>query len=233
MGRVDDVLVRLPQAVTTVVLRPAVGAVRLGGRAVEGVTLATVDAVLGSRAATEVVDRVLDSALVRHALSRALAGPLVEEVSREVVRHRVLERTSETVLSGPAVDAIVERVLAEGVVERAAARVLEGPEFERVAGAAIDSPAMERLVARAIDSRLVDETVARLLENEDLWVLVEEIAQSPAVTDAITHQSLGFADEVADGMRSRSRNADAWLERAARRALRRPPAPLRPEERDP
>jgi hypothetical protein len=54
-------------------------------------------------------------------------------------------------------------------------------------------------------------------------VLVEEIAESPAVTDAITQQGFGFADEVAGGMRARSRNADAWLERAARRALRRPP----------
>ena len=88
---------------------------------------------------------------------------------------------------------------------------------------------MERLVGRAIDSRLVDETVARLLESEELWVVVEEIAQSPAVTDAITRQSMGFADQVADGVRARSRNADAWLERAARRALRRRAAALPPE----
>ena len=105
----------------------------------------------------------------------------------------MLERTTDTVLSGDALDAIVERALEEGVVERAAARVLDGPELERVAIAALESPAMERLVARAIDSRLVDETVARLLESEDLWVVVEEIAQSPAVSDAITRQSMGFA----------------------------------------
>jgi hypothetical protein len=217
---------RLPEAMATVALRPVVGAVRFGGRAVEGATLATVDAVLGSRAATEIADRVVDSALVRHALSRALAGPLVEEIAREIVRHRVLERTTDTVLSGDAVD---ERALEEGIVERAAGRVLDGPELERVVMVALESPAMERIVARAIDSRLVDEAVARLLESEDLWVVVEEIAQSPAVTDAITQQSMGFADQVADGVRTRSRNADAWLERAARRALRRRPAALPPE----
>jgi hypothetical protein len=220
---------RLSQAVTMVALRPVAGAVRFGGRVVEGATLATVDAVLGSRAATEVADRVVDSALVRHALSRALAGPLVEELARDVVRHRVLERTTDTVLSSDSVDAIVERALAEGVVERAAGRLLEGPELERVVIAALESPAMERLVARTIDSRLVDEAVARLLESEELWLVVEEIAQSPAVTDAITQQGMGFADQVADGVRVRSRNADAWLERAARRALRRRPAALPPE----
>jgi hypothetical protein len=220
---------RLPNAMAMVALRPVVGVVRLGGRALEGATLATVDVVLGSRAATEITDRVIDSPLVRHALTRALAGPLVEEVAREVVRHRVLERTSDEVLSGEALDTIVEGVLAEGVVERAAARVLDGPELERVVIAALESPAMERLAGRAIDSRLVDETVARLLESEDLWVVVEEIAQSPAVTDAITRQSMGFADQVADGVRARSRNADAWLERAARRVLRRRAAALPPE----
>jgi hypothetical protein len=66
--------------------------------------------------------------------------------------------------------------------------------------------------------------VDRLLESEDLWLLVEEIARSPAVTEAITQQSMGFADQVADGVRGRSRRADDWLERAARRALRRAPA---------
>jgi hypothetical protein len=50
--------------------------------------------------------------------------------------------------------------------------------------------------------------------------MVEEIAQSPAVTEAIAQQSVGFADQVAGGVRVRSRNADAWLERTARRALR-------------
>jgi hypothetical protein len=223
---------RLPQAMATVALRPVVGAVRFGGRVVEGATLATVDVVLGSRAATEVTNRVIDSALMRHALSRALAGPLVEELSREAVRHRVLERASETVLTAEAVDVIVERVLAEGVVERSAARILEGPELERVMRTALESPAMEGLVAQVMESQLVDETVARLLESEDLWLLVEEIAQSPAVTDAITRQSMSFADQIADGFRERSRGADAWLERAAHRALRRPPPELPPEMRD-
>ena len=68
-----------------------------------------------------------------------------------------------------------------------------------------------------------------MLEGEELWLVVDEIAQSPAVTEAITRQSIGFADQVAGGVRGRSRNADAWLERAARRALRRPPAAPPPD----
>ena len=68
-----------------------------------------------------------------------------------------------------------------------------------------------------IESRLLDQVVTRLLESEELWLLVEEVARSPAVTEAITQQSLGFADQVGDEVRKRSGNADAWLERAARR----------------
>jgi hypothetical protein len=87
---------------------------------------------------------------------------------------------------------------------------------------------MERLIARVLESRLieetvtrlVDETAARLPQSQALWALIDEVAQSPAVTDAIAQQGLGLADEVADEVRDRSRAADAWLERAARRVLR-------------
>ena len=150
------------------------------------------------------------SRLARHAVGRALEGPLVDVIADDLVRYAVVER-------------ILDRLLADGIVEHTVARVLEGPELERVVGAVLDSPAVERLVEQTIESRFADQAVARLLESQELWVLVEEIAESPAVTDAITQQGFGFADEVAGGMRARSRNADAWLERRARRALRRPP----------
>jgi hypothetical protein len=195
-----------------VALRPAVRIARVGGRAAESVTLGTVDLVLESRVAGEVVDRIADSALVQRGVGRALSGPLVEQIGRDLVRYAVLERAAETVLEGDLID-------------RTATRVLDGPELERVVDHALDSPAMERLVRRVIESKLLDEAVARLLESEELWLLVDEIARSPAVTEAITQQSLGFADQVAGGVRSRSRNVDDWLERKARRALRRAPAP--------
>jgi hypothetical protein len=45
------------------------------------------------------------------------------------------------------------------------------------------------------------------------------VARSPAVTEAISHQSAGLADEVARAVRDRSVSADARLERAARRLV--------------
>ena len=160
----------------------AVGSAAL--RPLSGAVLTTLDAVLASRLAGEVVDRVVASPVAERAVSRALAGPLVEQLAQDLVRYAVLERAAETLLDGDAID--------------------------RVADAALESPAMERLVAR-------------ILESDEVWVLVDEIAGSPQVTRAISQQGMGFADQVAGGVRARSRNADAWLERGARRALRRKP----------
>jgi hypothetical protein len=146
-------------------------------------------------------------------------------------------RAFDAVLDSPLTEAAVDRVLASRLAEHVVATVLRGPlidaaiaaaapRAEAIADRAIDSAAAERLVARVIEGRLLDAAVARLLESEDLWILVDEIARSPAVTDAIGHQSIGLADEVTGVVRRRSLRADARLENAARRVLRRArPAP--------
>ena len=54
-----------------------------------------------------------------------------------------------------------------------------------------------------------------------MWLLVDQIARSPAVTEAIAQQSMGLADQVAGEVRLSSQRADAGLERVARRLLRR------------
>jgi hypothetical protein len=177
---------------------------RAVGRRAEDLTLAALDAALASRLGAEVVDRVLTSELAGRAVSRALEGPLVDTVARDVVRF--------------------------AVIERLAGAVLEDPALERVVASALDSAATERVLVRVLESRLVDEAVQRVLAGEELWIVVDEIAQSPAVTEAITRQSVSFADQVGEQLRDRSRNADARLERAARRVLRRSSAsePERP-----
>jgi hypothetical protein len=58
---------------------------------------------------------------------------------------------------------------------------------------------------------------------EELWIVIDEVARSPAVTDAIAHQGVGFAGQVAGELGKRSRRADAHLERLARKLLRRRP----------
>ena len=193
--RLLGVTMRLGGTVGLAAMRPATGAVSAGLRL--------------ERAARDAAARRLGDAALT-ALDAALVSPVAEEAVDRAIASGLVER-------------IVDRLFADGIVERTVDRALGGPELERMVGTVLDSPAVERLIGQTIESRLADQAVARLLDSEELWLLVEEIAESPAVTDAITQQSFGFADQVAGGMRARSRNADAWLERTARRALRRPP----------
>ena len=128
-------------------------------------------------------------------LERLLSEDVIERVLGEIERRGVAQR-------------VVDRVLDDGIAEAIAERVLAGPEVERILATTLEGP-------------LVEEAVSRLLENQAVWVLVDEIARSPSVTEAIAHQGTGFADQVAGRARERSRNADALLERVARRLVRR------------
>jgi hypothetical protein len=137
-------------------------------------------------------------------LERALQLPteLAASVARGAGR-----RLGDLALAG--LDAVLESRVAEEAVDRALASRLA-----------------EHTVDRVFDQeRLIDETVTRLLESEELWVLVDSIAKSPAVTEAIARQSVGFADQVAGEVRARSHRIDMRLEQAARRIARRPPRP--------
>ena len=113
---------------------------------------------------------------------------------------------------------IADRLLEDGLAEQLAQRFLEGPELARMVAltlqseqveaalvSALESAGMERLIGRILESRVIEETVSQLVddtatrlpESKALWALVDEVARSPAVTDAITQQGLGLADDVA------------------------------------
>ncbi|HEY1517021.1 MAG TPA: hypothetical protein VGF91_11420 [Solirubrobacteraceae bacterium] len=127
---------------------------------------------------------------------------------------------------------------------RAVNRVLESDELERVVIVAINSVHIQaafkqalssegaaQLVDSLFDSGFIDRFFERLLASESLWHLIDEIAGSPAVTAAVSQQGLGFADEIGDQVRTRSRKADDWMERAARRLIGRQPSviPVEPD----
>ena len=145
-------------------------------------------------------------------LEAALAAPVTEQAVNLVVDSPLVER---------ALARAVEHLLADGGLERIVVAAMESSGAAELGDRILESPQAERLVARVIESRLLDEAVARLLESKDLWLLVDEVARSPSVTQAISHQSRGFAEEMADVVRDSSHRADARVERAARRLLRR------------
>ena len=119
------------------------------------------------------------------------------------------------------VDSAVRSEVFQEAFDRVLASAFADDFLDRVIARVADSPDVERLVRGMVDSRLVDAVLVQLLESEGLWVLVEEIVQSPTVTNAISQQGVGFANQMAGVMRDRSRTADDRLERLARRFTRR------------
>ena len=185
------------------------GVVRLSGRAVRSTASAAEDAVIA------VLDAAVRSELASRAVRSIVEGPLGDVAARAAVRSGLIER-------------VAGEMLEAGVAEHVADRVLQGPELDRLVARVLEDQATERLVAQVLDSRLLDESVKRVLASEELWLVVDEIARSPAVTSAISQQGMGFADQVVEEVGVRSRRADVWLERAARRMLNRNPSPATP-----
>jgi hypothetical protein len=120
--------------------------------------------------------------------------------------------------------------------ERLLIATLEQPELERLIAAALDSPATDRIVRRVLqspgveravvqvlDSQLLLDSTERALRTEEVQRIVERIAGSREVRDAIVQQSAGLADVVAQETRRRSASADDRVERMARTVLRRNP----------
>jgi hypothetical protein len=131
---------------------------------------------------------------------------LAERATGELLDSGALDRILDRALGSPLPEHVVEELLKGGIAEQVADRILSGPELARI----LESPAMEQFVSRIVAS-------------EQLWLVIEEIARSPVVTEAISHQGAGFAEQVVDDVGDRSRRADAWLERAAHRMLHRSP----------
>jgi hypothetical protein len=150
-------------------------------------------------------DAAADAAgrVVVTAVDRAAGSPRTADVMAVVVRSPLPAR---------AVSDIVDVLLERGVAEQIAERILAGPEIDRLLGALFESPRV---------AELADLLVNRVLESEELWLIVDRVAQSPAVTTVITQQGAGFANQMADEVAERSRRADDRLERRARRLLRR------------
>jgi hypothetical protein len=171
------------------------------------------------RTAVDVLDR---------AIRRALHGEVADVVLRAAIEQGLVERVVEELLAGGVVDHVVERAMRGPELDRLLTQALASPRVEELTAQALDSEAADRLVAQVLESRLLDATVARVLASEELWLVVDEIAQSPAVTEAIGRQGVGFADQVAGEVGERTRRADAVLERVARRLTFRPPRPGAP-----
>jgi hypothetical protein len=118
---------------------------------------------------------------------------------------------------------VVDRLLESGELER----LLGSDRLQAIVAQLVGSEGAAQLVDTFFDSGLFDQFVDRLLSSDGLWRLVDEIAASPSVRAAVSQQGLGFADQVGEAVRVRSRKGDRRLERAADRLMRRHPTESR------
>ncbi len=159
----------------------------------------------------------LDAALL--APGRRLRRRLWDEL-RDALRGALADASDALwarLLSEEVLEGVLSRVEESGIAERVADRVLSDGIAEQVAARALAGPELQRMLATAFEGPLVEEAVAQLLESEAIWILVDEIARSPSVTEAISHQGSGFAEEMAQRLRDRSRRADARVQALAAR----------------
>ena len=189
--------------------RAAVGAALRPGM---HVTLALIDLVVERAERAEIPLRVAE---------RLLADGIAEQVAARLLEGPELERIARLTVESPALHAAVADALDSEGTERLLASMLETEGMQRLVVQVVESRVVEDAV-----TRLIDDAAARLPDSEAMWALIDVIAQSPAVLDAIAQQGAGFADQVAGEVRDRSRTVDERLERIARRLLRRRAGPI-------
>jgi hypothetical protein len=181
----------------------------------------------------------LGSVPVGLAVAVGRLGFELEEQARSAIARRaeqafyeVLDAIVARVMEDRVIDRVFERAEAAGVAQRVADRILEDGIAEQIAERAFSGPELERILAAAFKTALPDELVGELLASEAVWVLVDEIARSPSVTEAIAHQGEGFLDQVAAKARDRSRRADDRVLKLAERLRRRGSRGERPSQGD-
>jgi hypothetical protein len=167
---------------------------------------------LASRWAGELVERLLMSPQADAAMRRLLDGPAVDRLVLAMVEARVVERATSELIAADVPGHLVGQVLEAEVLDEVVARLLADEALART---------VERLLTRWFEGPLYDDVIDRVLASQELWRLVDEIAHSPEVMEAITAGSASLAGEVADQVRRRTIVADDVAERITRKVLRR------------
>lgn len=137
---------------------------------------------------------------------------------------RAIERRSRRAVAD-AVIATTDAWLGSPELERIVVAIVEHEGTDRLADRILDSPLARRIGQQAVDAGVVDALLDRLAERDVFWTLIDTIAGSAAVSEAIAVQSRSAVTDVVDGVRDGAAQADDWLERIALRVVGRRSAP--------
>jgi uncharacterized RDD family membrane protein YckC len=127
-----------------------------------------------------------------------------------------LETAVEDLLSAPEVGRILDRALSGPLPEEVALSLARHQVVERVIRKLAANGELDRLLDGALASPRTFALLDRVLASDEMREVLERVLAGPEVRAALTAQSVGFAGQVAGGVR----HAAADLDRSA--ALRPP-----------
>jgi uncharacterized RDD family membrane protein YckC len=130
-----------------------------------------------------------------------------ESVVDEVLSAPEIARLIDNALAAPLPDEVVRSIVRHRVIERVVAELASSGELDRLLNAALASP-------RAV------ELTDRVLASDATQHALRQLAASPAVRDAITQQTTGFAEELLESVRVSAVKLDDRVEDAVRRRKR-------------
>lgn len=121
----------------------------------------------------------------------------------------VAEKSIDRMLAGPLPEAVAQSIVRHHVLERVISEIVASPEFRSAFTAALQHESTEELVAEVGKSPLLER-------------VIRDAVSSPAVVSALTAQTTTVGGEMVASLRRATVRADAAVERAPRRWLRRP-----------
>ena len=137
---------------------------------------------------------------------------MVDRIVVALVETRVVERATAELIAAEVPARILEQVLEGQVVDEVVTRLLADESLERT---------VETLLTRWFEGPLAPRGGEPRAGQRGAGRLVDEIAHSPEVLEAITAGSASIAGEMANQVRRRTIVADDVAECVARRVLRR------------
>jgi uncharacterized RDD family membrane protein YckC len=123
-----------------------------------------------------------------------------------------LETAVDEVLSAPEIARVIDRALEGPLPEEIARSIVRHRVLERVVAELAATGELERLLAEALGSPRARGLTDQVLASDELNHALQEVAASPEVRSAITRQTMGFADEVADRVRESAVRLDDRLD---------------------
>ena len=131
-----------------------------------------------------------------------------------------LETAIDEVLSAPEIARVIDRALEGPLPEEITRSIVRHRVLERVVEQLAATGELDRLLAQALASPRTAELTDQVVASEAMQQAVRQVAASPAVRDALTRQTMGFAEEVVERVRLDARRLDARLEAAVHRGRR-------------